>query len=47
MKHCFEFLKIYKAFRALVKIEHSVVIKCLSVIWVGSILRINFFSCLR
>ena len=30
MKHCFEFFEIYKAFRALVKTQHSSVIKCFS-----------------
>ena len=28
MKHCSEFFEIYKAFRALVKTQHSAVIKC-------------------
>ena len=28
MKHHFEFFEIYKAFRALVKTQHSFVIKC-------------------
>ena len=29
MKHCFEFFEIYKVFRALVKTQHSIVIKYL------------------
>ena len=28
IKHCFEFFEIYKAFHALVKTQHSVIIKC-------------------
>ena len=28
MKHCSEFFEIYKVFRALVKTQHFVVIKC-------------------
>ena len=46
MKHHSKFFEIYNAFRALVKTQHSVVIKFLGVIWVGSTLRINFLSCL-
>ena len=28
MKHCYELFEIYKAFRALVKTQHSAIIKC-------------------
>jgi len=46
MKHRSEFFEIYAAFRALLKTQHSAMIKCLGVIWVGNTPLINFVNCL-
>ena len=46
MKHCYEFFEIYKAFRALLKLNILPLLNVSDVIWVGSTLLINFLSCL-
>jgi hypothetical protein len=45
MKHCSEFFEIYTAFRALVKTQHSVIIKCFRCDFGRNTPLINFMSC--
>jgi hypothetical protein len=46
MKHYSEFFEIYTAFRALVKTQHSAIIKCFRCDFGRNTRLINFMSCL-